>query len=39
MGLGGVGGSESPLNPPQGTPFDYIPLTWAMETLLKVPFQ
>ena len=32
-------GCESPLNPPQGIPFDCIPLTWAMETLLKAPFQ
>ena len=38
MGVGG-GGSKSPLNPSQGTPFDCIPLTWAMETLLKALFQ
>ena len=38
-GGGRGGGSKSPLNPFQGTPFDCIPLTWAMETLLKAPFQ
>ena len=32
-------GCESPLNPPQGIPFHGTPLTWAMETLLKAPFQ